>query len=234
MLIDARKGVLTQTRRHSHISRLLGIRHVVVAVNKMDLVGFDADRFDGDLSRISRLGGRARDCRACNASPSSARDGDNIFAASTRMPWYDGPTLMAHLETVDVDRRHYAPAVALSGAVGEPAERGVSRLQRARSPAARVQPRRRDQRAAIRAASAMSPASSPATASSEQAIAGESVTLTLADEIDVSRGDVLTARRRTRWCRINWPRISSGCRRRCHAAGPPLCAQMRHRTAPAP
>ncbi len=101
ILIDARKGVLPQTRRHSFICSLLGVRHVVVAVNKIDLVDYQKDVFNrivGDyLSFASQLG-----FVSLVPIPISARYGDNIIAASGNTPWYQGPTLLDHLETVDV------------------------------------------------------------------------------------------------------------------------------------
>ena len=110
ILVDARKGVLTQTRRHSYLAHLIGIRNIVLAVNKMDLVGYDRTVFD----RI-RLAYRAfaseigiTDFRAI---PVSGLAGDNIATASTNMDWYDGPTLIEHLDTVpvDADREARAP-----------------------------------------------------------------------------------------------------------------------------
>ncbi len=101
ILIDARKGVLPQTRRHSFICSLLGVRHVVVAVNKIDLVDYQKDVFNrivGDyLSFASQLG-----FISLVPIPISARYGDNVIAASGNTPWYHGPTLLDHLETVDV------------------------------------------------------------------------------------------------------------------------------------
>src|SRR3712207_4937216 len=102
ILIDARKGVLTQTKRHSFICSLLGIRNIVVAVNKIDLVGFSQDVFDrivGDyLTFAAPLG-----FRSIVPVPISARYGDNVTARSGNMPWYRGTTLVNHLETVDVE-----------------------------------------------------------------------------------------------------------------------------------
>src|ERR1700689_5378988 len=96
ILIDARKGVLTQTRRHSFLAHLIGIRHLVVAVNKMDLVDYDQRKFDAifaDDIGITDFG----------AMPISALSGDNISTRSRRMPWYAGPSLIEYLETVPVD-----------------------------------------------------------------------------------------------------------------------------------
>ena len=101
IMIDARKGVLAQTRRHAFIAALLGIRHVVLAVNKMDLVDYAEDVFDaitGDFMALNDELGFA----GIKPIPISALKGDNILAASANTPWYDGPSLLAHLEEVDV------------------------------------------------------------------------------------------------------------------------------------
>src|SRR5204863_411250 len=101
VLIDARKGVITQTRRHSHILGLLGVRHVVLAVNKMDLVGYDADRFTAIAVEYRTIAAQLG-IADVQCIPVVARDGDNIFSPSKRMPWYTGATIMAHLEQIDV------------------------------------------------------------------------------------------------------------------------------------
>jgi bifunctional enzyme CysN/CysC len=190
VLIDARKGVITQTRRHSHILGLLGVRHVVLAVNKMDLVGFDADRFTAIAVEYRMLAAKLG-IQDVQCIPVVARDGDNIFAASTRMPWYDGPTIMEHLETVDVSgdieirpfrfpvqwvNRPNAEFRGFSGRITS----GTVR----RGDAVTVQPSGR-----------LTSVTGIVTAEGEHdcAVAGQSVTLVLADEIDVSRGDVLTS-----------------------------------------
>lgn len=104
LLIDARKGVLDQTRRHSFISTLLGIKHLVVAVNKMDLVEFSEARFneirEDYLTFAEQLPGKL-DIRFV---PLSALEGDNVATQSDKMPWYSGPTLLEVLETVDIQR----------------------------------------------------------------------------------------------------------------------------------
>ncbi len=103
ILIDARKGVLTQTRRHSYICSLLGIRHVAVAVNKIDLVEFSGERFHhimGDYFGFAQALGFA----SITPIPLSARYGDNVTARSDHMRWYDGPTLLEYLEGVEVDQ----------------------------------------------------------------------------------------------------------------------------------
>src|SRR5262249_40624364 len=103
ILIDARKGVLTQTRRHSYICSLLGIRHVAVAVNKIDLVEVSGERLPhimGDYFRFAPPLGFA----SITPIPVSARFGDNVTARSDNMRWYDGPTLLEYLEGVEVDQ----------------------------------------------------------------------------------------------------------------------------------
>jgi bifunctional enzyme CysN/CysC len=101
ILVDARKGVIEQTRRHSYIASILAIPHVVVAVNKMDLVGFSQERFDEIVDELADLTERLgiQDLRAI---PISALRGDNVVDATGSMPWYEGPTLLEHLETVEL------------------------------------------------------------------------------------------------------------------------------------
>jgi bifunctional enzyme CysN/CysC len=190
VLIDARKGVITQTRRHSHILGLLGVRHVVLAVNKMDMVGFDADRFT-EIAVEYRTIAAQLGIHDVQCIPVAARDGDNIFAASTRMPWYSGPTIMEHLETVDVsgdiESRPFRfpvqwvnrPNAEFRGFCGRIASGTVQR-----GDAVKVQPSGR-----------LTHVAGIVTAAGDRdsAVAGQSVTLVLADEIDVSRGDMLTA-----------------------------------------
>ncbi|MEH2576194.1 bifunctional enzyme CysN/CysC [Bradyrhizobium sp. AZCC 1577] len=190
VLIDARKGVITQTRRHSHILTLLGVRHVVLAVNKMDLVGFDADRFAAIAADYQTLATRLG-IPQVQCIPVVARDGDNIFAASTRMPWHDGPTVMAHLETVDVtgdiaERPFRLPVQWVNRPNAE--FRGFS--GRIASGTVRI-----GDAISVRPSGHLTHVAGIITAAGEQdhATAGQSVTLTLTEEIDVSRGDVLTA-----------------------------------------
>ncbi len=102
ILIDARKGVLTQTRRHSCIVSLLGIPEVVLAVNKMDLVGFGEARFR-EIEKEYLAFAKALGLNSVTCIPVSALDGDNIVRKSTAMPWYRGPALLDHLESVDVE-----------------------------------------------------------------------------------------------------------------------------------
>ena len=190
ILIDARKGVLTQTRRHSYLAALLGIRHIVLAVNKMDLVDYSQEVF----SRIEReYRGFAEQIKleAIACVPVSAVAGDNVTTHSERTGWYSGPTLLEHLETVEVSDP------AQSGAFRMPVQwvnrpnadfRGFAGLIAGgtvrRGDALRVLPSGRTSTVA-RVFSGEG--------ETDGAVAGESVTLTLADEVDVSRGDVLAA-----------------------------------------
>jgi len=190
ILIDARKGVLTQTRRHSYIVSLLGIRHVVLAINKMDLVDYSQKTFD-DIVAAYREFAKQIGLTNIVPVPLSALRGDNILERSTRTPWYDGPTLMGYLESVEIeddlqtkpfrlavqwvnrpnqDFRGFAGTIA-SGKIrrGDPVRVLPSGRQ---SRVMRIVDYERDL---------------------ETAVAGQSVTLTLADEIDVSRGDVIAA-----------------------------------------
>ena len=190
ILIDARKGVLTQTRRHSYLAALLGIRHIVVAVNKMDLVDYSQEIFT-QIERDYRGFAEQIKLDAITCIPVSAVAGDNVTTRSDRTAWYTGPALLQHLETVEV------PDPAQSGAFRMPVQwvnrpnadfRGFAGLIASgvvrRGDALRVLPSGRTSTVA-RVFSGEGEASS--------AVAGESVTLTLADEIDVSRGDVLAA-----------------------------------------
>src|SRR5882724_1624 len=102
ILIDARKGVLTQTRRHSYLVSLLGIRKVVLAINKMDLASYAQDRFE-QIERDYRAFARQIGLTDTVAIPLSAEYGDNIIEHGDNMPWYAGPTLMAHLEAVPIE-----------------------------------------------------------------------------------------------------------------------------------
>ncbi|PDT89407.1 adenylyl-sulfate kinase [Bradyrhizobium sp. Y36] len=190
VLVDARKGVITQTRRHSHILSLLGIRHVVLAVNKMDLIGFDGDRFAAITAEYLTMAGQLG-ISEVQCIPVVAPDGDNIVAPSTRMPWYTGPTVTAYLESVDVSgdvsQRPFRlpvqwvnrPNAEFRGFCGRIASGTI-----ATGETIAVQPSGRR----TRVARILSPGGER-----DRAAAGESVTLTLTDEIDVSRGDVLTA-----------------------------------------
>jgi bifunctional enzyme CysN/CysC len=191
ILIDARKGVLTQTRRHSFLAHLIGIRHLVLAINKMDLVGFDQGRFDTIVS----------DYRSCAdsigitdflAMPISALTGDNISARSTKTPWYNGPSLIEHLETVplEIDAAQTRPFRMPVQWVNRPDLdfRGFSGLICAGS----VMPGDTLRVLPSGLTSLVSRVLTP-DGDALQAIAGQSVTICLADQIACSRGDVLAA-----------------------------------------
>jgi bifunctional enzyme CysN/CysC len=190
ILMDARKGVLTQTRRHSYLVALLGIRHVVVAVNKMDLVDWSQRTYqsiEGDYRAFAKQ----LDVLDITFIPMSALKGDNVVAPSDHMDWYHGPTLMGFLETVEVDDATASlpfrmpvqwvnrPNLDFRGFSG----RIVGGTVRP-GDAIRVLP-----------AGTTSHVARLVTMDGDldEAIAGQSVTITLADEIDASRGDVLCA-----------------------------------------
>jgi bifunctional enzyme CysN/CysC len=190
ILIDARKGVLTQTRRHSFLVALLGTRKIVLAVNKMDLVGYSADAF-GRIESEYRAFAANIGLGDVTCIPVSAVAGDNVVTRSAHMPWYSGPCLLGHLETVAVDQpaetRPFRMPVqwvnrpspdfrGFSGLIAHGAVRTGDLL--------RVLPSGRSSRVAglLNGGGA-----------TDLARAGESVTIVLADEVDVSRGDVLAA-----------------------------------------
>ncbi|XQE68170.1 sulfate adenylyltransferase subunit CysN [Pseudomonas sp. P3C3] len=190
ILIDARKGVLIQTRRHSYLVSLIGIRRVVVAINKLDMVGYSQEVFeqiDADYRAFaSRLG-----IEHIQSIPLSALRGDNITEPSTNTPWYQGPSLMQFLETVELAQaREDAPLRMPVQWVNRPTPdfRGFSGRILGGSvrpgDAVRVLPSGKTSRVErIVTLNGDLP----------QAISGQSVTLTLSDEIDISRGDVIAA-----------------------------------------
>jgi bifunctional enzyme CysN/CysC len=190
ILIDARKGVLTQTRRHSFLVSLLGIRHVVVAVNKMDLVDYEQDVF-ARIEDEYREFARQIELPSIVFIPVSAVAGDNIIEKSPRTPWYRGPTLLDHLESAPLaDEAGDAPFRLPVQWVNRPnAEfRGFAGMIASGSvrpgDALRVLPSgRRSTVARILVGDV----------EVQEATSPQSVTLTLSDEIDVSRGDVLSA-----------------------------------------
>jgi bifunctional enzyme CysN/CysC len=188
ILIDARHGVLPQTRRHSFIVSLLGIKHVVVAVNKMDLVGYSQEVFERIRDDYVAFAAKL-DLADVQFIPISALVGDNVVHASGNMPWYLGGPLMNHLETVHIasDRnlidfrfpvqfvnRPHLDFRGYSGTIASGVIRKESEVM--------VLPSRR----ISRVASILSPAGE-----CDEAFAPQSVTITLADELDVSRGDML-------------------------------------------
>ncbi|GGB48019.1 adenylyl-sulfate kinase [Oceanisphaera marina] len=195
LMVDARKGILTQTRRHSYLMSLLGIRHIVVAINKMDLVEYSQARFD---EIVEEYGQFAKQLGLTNVTyiPLSAFKGDNIVDLSNKMPWYAAPgyqatTLMNFLETVEVDdtRMQQAPFRlpvqwvnrpnldfrGFSGTITSGVVTPGTRI--------RVQPSGKESEVARIVTY---------NGDLDQAVAGQSVTLTLKDEIDISRGDVIS------------------------------------------
>jgi bifunctional enzyme CysN/CysC len=191
ILIDARKGVLTQTRRHSYLAHLIGIRNVVLAVNKMDLIGYDRAAYETILADYTAFA-ESIGVKRFLSLPISGLEGDNIVTKSERMPWYTGPALLGHLETVEVDstaaqRQSFRmpvqwvnrPNQDFRGFMGLICSGGVRP-----GDAVRVLPSGKSTRVA-RIVTFKGDV--------ESAFAGESVTLTLTDEVDCSRGDVLSA-----------------------------------------
>jgi bifunctional enzyme CysN/CysC len=140
VLVDARKGVVEQTRRHAALSGLLGVPHVVLAVNKMDLVGYDAAVFDGIVADFAGLAAEVG-LPDVTAIPMAALQGDNVVHRSPAMPWYDGPALLEHLEQVSVERDHgrlVRPASRCSTSSGRcPTSGPTTAATPAPSPAAR-------------------------------------------------------------------------------------------------
>jgi bifunctional enzyme CysN/CysC len=189
ILVDARKGVLTQTRRHSYLVSLLGIRHVAVAVNKMDLLDYSEERFR-EIERDYRVLASQLAFDEVTCIPLSALRGDNMIERSDAMPWYGGPTLMEYLETVEVDqeRMQYAPFRLPVQWVNRPDLdfRGFAGTIAAGS----VAP---GERVVVVPSGRESTVDRIVTFDGDldRAVAGQAVTLTLADEIDVSRGDVI-------------------------------------------
>ena len=188
ILIDARKGVLTQTRRHSYICSLLGIRHVVLAVNKIDLADYSGERFHhivGDYLAFAQ----SLEFASITPIPLSARFGDNVTRRSERMRWFDGPTLLEHLEGLsieeDLDAKPFRfpvqwvnrPNLDFRGFAGTVASGTI----------------RPGEQLVVAASGKESTLTRIVTADGDAPLAraGDAVTLTLSDEIDVARGDVL-------------------------------------------
>ncbi len=191
MLVDARKGILTQTRRHSYLAHLIGIRHFVLAVNKMDLIGYDQVRYDAIVADYAAFAtGIGID--GFVPMPISGFRGDNISSSSELTPWYHGPTLIEHLDTVEAGAVEdqakpfrmavqwvNRPDLDFRGFAGQIAS-GVVRP----GDAIRVVPGGRT--STISRITTMD-------GDLDEAVAGQSVTLSLTDEIDCSRGSVIAA-----------------------------------------
>jgi bifunctional enzyme CysN/CysC len=191
ILIDARKGVLTQTRRHSYLAHLIGIKNIVLAVNKMDLVDYDVLRYD-HIVEDYRCFARDIGISEFTAIPISGFKGDNITALSANTPWYKGKTLIEHLESVELDVTSdqqqpfrlpvqwvNRPNLDFRGFAGQVAS-GVVQV----GDAIRILP-----------SGKTSTVSRIVTLDGDlnEAVAGQSITLCLADEVDCSRGDVIAA-----------------------------------------
>jgi bifunctional enzyme CysN/CysC len=191
ILVDARKGVLTQTRRHAYLVSLLGIRHVVLVVNKMDLVGYAQQRFAEVEAQFRSFADRIG-VPEVTCIPVSGLKGDNVVEPSGHMRWHDGPTLLDYLETVEIDEERMARAPfrmpvqwvnrpdldfrgfagTIAGGTVSPGDRIVVLPSARESVVERIVTLDGDLPIAV---------------------AGQSVTLTLADEIDVSRGDMIAS-----------------------------------------
>ena len=190
LLIDARKGILPQTRRHHRIVTMMGIRHIVLAVNKMDLVGYDAAVFNR-IEADYRVFAKDATLDTLQAIPLAAIHGDNVLKTSEAMPWYTGPTLFEHLDTVDVSHTAAREAFRLPvqwvnrpnlnyrGFCGRIAEGKVRP-----GDAVRILPSGRT--TTVRSIDFWED-------QLPEAEAGASITLTLNDEVDVSRGDLIVA-----------------------------------------
>ncbi|HWH28136.1 MAG TPA: sulfate adenylyltransferase subunit CysN [Mycobacteriales bacterium] len=190
ILVDARRGLLTQTRRHSYLVHLLGIDTVVVAVNKLDLVDYSQEVFDRIEADYRQLAD-ALGIRSVTCIPLSALRGDNVVERSPQTPWYDGPTLMQYLETVEVaDDSVDGPFRMPVQWVNRPDSefRGFS----GQVVGGRVRP---GDRVRVVPTGTTSTVARVVTYDGdlEEAVAGQSVTVTLTDEVDCSRGDVLCA-----------------------------------------
>src|SRR5439155_11253712 len=184
ILVDARKGIVEQTRRHGYIASILGIPHVVAAVNKMDLVEFSQQRFDEIVQELETL--RLSDLRAI---PMAALDGDNVVDRRVSMPWYDGPTLLEHLESVELpgdrnldDRRFPVQWVIRPMSEEHHDYRGYAGqvaggVWRAGDDVLVLPSGRRSRVAAVEPV--------------DEALPGMSVTIRLEDDLDVGRGDML-------------------------------------------
>ena len=191
ILIDARKGVLTQTRRHSYLAHLIGIRNLVLAVNKMDLVGYDQCKFD-DIVADYRAFASSIGIADFVAIPISGLGGDNISKRSDKTPWYGGPSLVEHLETVEFD------ANAAQGSAFRMPVQWVNRPNldfrgfAGTIASGRIAP---GDKIRVLPSGRISEVSRLVSYDGDldQAVAAQSITVCLADEIDCSRGDVIVA-----------------------------------------
>ncbi len=189
ILVDARKGILTQTRRHAYLASLMGIRHVVLAVNKMDLVGFDVNAFREIEDKFVSVATTLR-FASVTAIPLSALNGDNVTARSPHTSWYSGPTLIGYLETVQVikaiDNRLVFPVQMVNRPHAD--FRGFSgTLTSGRAALGdEIRVMASGQVAKIKQISTFD-------GNLASAQAGDAVTLVLDKEVDISRGDIMVA-----------------------------------------
>ena len=191
LLVDARKGVLTQTRRHSYLAKLIGIRRFVLAVNKMDLVDYEEDAFDASVEDFRSFAEKTG-ITDWTAIPVSGLNADNVVGASSATPWYKGPSLLDHLDTVPLD---------LEANVAKPLRMPVQWVNRpnhdfrgfAGQIAAGTIAPGDDVRVLPSGRTTRIDRIVLASGDSQRAVAGESVTITFADEVDCSRGDVVAA-----------------------------------------
>lgn len=188
LMVDARKGILTQTRRHSFLVSLIGIRHIVVAINKMDLVDYSEGVFNNIVEEYQAFAAEVG-IEKITFIPMSAFKGDNVTECSEKMPWYRGTTLMGYLETVEVDdeRAQRLPFRMAVQWVNRPNLdfRGFSGLLAGGKihPGDKVRVLPSGKESTVARIVTMD-------GDLDEAVAGQSVTLTLEDEIDVSRGDL--------------------------------------------
>jgi bifunctional enzyme CysN/CysC len=192
LLVDARKGLLSQTRRHAIIASLLGIRYAVLAVNKIDLIDFSRDLFES-IAAAFQVFATGLGFKNVACVPISARHGDNVSERSARTAWYPGPTLLEHLESIDVeDDRAGKPFRMPVQWVNRPNSdfRGFAGtvLSGSARPGDEIVVLPSGQSSKIKSVVA-------AGAETGAAEAGDAVTITLADEIDIARGDMLAALR---------------------------------------
>jgi bifunctional enzyme CysN/CysC len=192
ILVDARKGVIEQTRRHSYITAMLELPHVVYAVNKMDLVEYSEERFDEIARELAGLGSQLG-VHDAQVIPMSALKGDNVVDPTDAMPWYVGPTLLDHLETLELavdrnldDRRFPVQWVIRPMADEHHDYRGYAGqvaggIWRAGDEVVVLPSGRRSRVAAV----------DSVTGELDEALPGQSVTIRLEDDVDVSRGDLL-------------------------------------------
>jgi sulfate adenylyltransferase subunit 1 (EFTu-like GTPase family) len=186
MLVDARHGVKRQTRRHAAILNLVGVKSVVLAVNKMDLVDWSEEAFDRIVSEFDCFAARVG-LRAVTPLPLSALRGDNVVSRSERLGWYAGPALLEHLETVEVPDEHAAPRLAVQWVL-----RGESRAYAGRVAGGELRPG--DEVVALPSGERARVASLDTfDGSLDVALPGQSVAVRIDRELDLSRGDLLAS-----------------------------------------